>query len=465
MIFGVISLLVSAVILVFAVIGIRATVSKHPDLHGMLVIRDFFKYLALFIAVLITCFGLSGILTAALNYQQDLFVSKLDLARWLSFAVIGIPLITLISRWINRDFILSAQARESPVWHTYLLLATGSSLMLWFLPLQNSLRTFAGAPYSPRAISSTLIAFFVWVIHINLLRSYNSIIVKVQFFFGSFIGFSGVALSLISFMDSGISTIINLDIGKYQIAEAIILLITSLPLALFYFGESASRASSLELRVFSTFAGLVVTILFVSVAATISLDTVLTWYFGDTEQDYERFFNDFPGAVGAVIVLTAFHFIFRSLTEGFERDQLVRIYQYLVSGGTLIAGSVGLGAVVVGFLANENRVNTMLMGVSLMVITLTNWFYHWRLCLGALKSDRIGESQSPVRRGYIYFFIGAPMIFAIGSLVWLLYNAFKALLIGNQALWQSRFPIAGLVIPLLMAGYHFWSLKRERALL
>lgn len=462
MVFGVISLLATLVLIYFAVIGIRETVRKHPGLHGMLFIRDFFKYLALLIVVLITCFGLSGILTYVLNYQQDVFNSKLDLARWMSFAVIGLPLTIVISRWINRDFAKNPEAKTSPVWHIYLLIATGASLLLWFIPIQNALRTFAGAPYSPRAVASTFIAFFVWVVHTNLLRGYTSIITNTQFFFGSFVGFSGVAISLISFLDSGISTLMNLDIGKYQIAEAIILLITALPLGLFYFGEFASRASGFEMRIFTTFGGLITTILFVSVAATVTLNLALVWYFGETEQVYERFFGDLPGASGAVIVLTIFHFIFRTLTEGFERDELTRAYQYLIAGGTLIAGSVGFGTVIVGLLANEDRVNTILLGVSLMAVTCTNWLYHWRLCQGALVDDRLLESKAPARRFYLYFFVGAPLIFGLGSLVWLTFNGFKALLIGNQELWQSRFPISALITTTLIALYHSVLLRRER---
>lgn len=465
MVFGVVSLLATAVLFYFAVIGIRETLKKHPGLHGMLFVRDFFKYLALFIAVLISCFGISGILTYLLNYQQDLFNSKLDLARWMSFSVIGIPLAILVYRWIRQEFARNPQSKESPVWHLYLLLATGASLMLWFLPLQNALRTFAGAPVSPRAVSSTIVAFFVWAIHINMLRGYKSIITNAQFFFGSFVGFTGVAVSLISFLDAGISTLMNLDIGKYQIAEAIILLITALPLSLFYFGEFGSRARIIELRIFSTIGGLIATILFVSVAATVSLTTVLVWYFGETKQVYERYFSDLPGALGAVVVLTLYHFIFRSLAEGFERDQLTRFYQYLISGGTLIAGSVGFGAVLVGLLANEERMNTILFGLSLMAITATNWLYHWRLCQRAWANDRAVESVTPARRFYIYFFVGAPLIFGIGSLVWLTFNGFKALLLSNQELWQSRYPLAGLITASLLAGYHYSILRRERAAL
>lgn len=463
MIAGIVPLLFTAVLIYFAVIGIKETINKHPGLHGMLFIRDFFKYLALFISVLITCFGLSGILTYLLNYQQDIFTSKLDLARWMSFSVIGIPIVLLISRWINREFKRNSQSQESFVWHLYLFLATGVSLLLWFLPLQNSLRTFAGAPYSPRALSSTLIAFLVWVVHINLTRGLSSKIMTAQFFFGTFVGFTGVAISLISFLDSGISTVMNLNIGKYQVAEAIILLITALPLALFYFGDLGSRASSFELRFYSTAGGLVPTILFVSVAASVALNLALTWYLGETDQIYERYFNDLPGTIGAVVVLTAFHFVFRSLTEGFARDQLIRIYQYLVSGGTLIATSFGFGTVLVGLLADQDRVNTLITGLSILVITAPNWFYHWRLCQSAARGDQSRKSEEPARRFYIYFFIGAPVIVGIGSLVWLTFNGFKALLVGNQELWQSRYPISSLIATVILAIYHYKVLQKERA--
>lgn len=462
MVYGVISLLATAIILFFAVIGIKETLNKHPDLHGMLFIRDFFKYLALFIAVLITCFGLSGILTYLLNYQQDIFNSKLDLARWMSFAVIGVPLVAIIYRWIKREFYRNPNTKDSPVWQIYLLLATAASLMLWFVPLQNALQTFAGAPYSPRSVSSTAIAFFVWAIHINLLRGYTSVITNIHFFFGSFVGFAGTAISLISFLDSGISTLMGLEIGKYQLAEAIILLITSLPLGLYYFGEFSTRSSQLEIRVFSTLGGLVATILFATVAATTALKIVLVWYFGDTDQVFERHFTDLPGALGAVIVLTGFHFVFRTLAEGFTRDQLIRLYQHLISGGTLIAGSFGLGIVIVGLIANQNRANTIIVGLSVIATTLINWFYHWRICQAAVRENRAMESQQPIRRFYLYFFIGAPLIIGIGSLVWLTFNGFKALLIGNQELWQSRYPIAALIVTLSLAIYHFNVLMREQ---
>jgi hypothetical protein len=151
------------------------------------------------------------------------------------------------------------------------------------------------------------------------------------------------------------------------------------------------------------------------------------------------------------------------LAEGYSRDQLIRFYQYFVSGGTLIAGSVGFGALIVGALAASERLNTALFGLSLMVITGTNWIYHWRLCQGANRQEQGAEFGSAIRRFYLYFFVGAPLIFSIGSLVWLSYNGFKALLLSNQSLWQSRYPIAGIITSVILASYHLATLRKDRS--
>ena len=464
MVYGAISLLVIAVIISFAVIGVRQTLREHPGLHGMLFVRDFFKYFSLFASVLISCLGISGILMSLLDYQQGLFISKLDLARWMSFSVIGTPLVILIYRSVIREFERDAKGRNSPVWHVYLLLTTVVSLLLWFLPLQNALRAFSGSPISSRAISSSLVSFFVWVIHINLLRGYKTLVTNFQFFVGTFIGFTGVAMSLISFVDSGISTLIGLGVGKFQISEAIILFITATPLSIFYFGEVVSRASLLEIRIFNTFGGMFISIILVSIAAIFTLNRILLWFFGETRQTYNSFFSDLPSAIGVVVTLGLYHLIFRGMAYGFKRDQLTRIYQYLVSATTLAAGSFGFGALVVGLLGAQERMDSIILGASVILVTCPNWLYHWRFCQASLTEDyELGSTTAP-RRFYLYFFIGVPSIVGIGSLVWLTYNLFKALLVGNQQLWQSRYPISALITALTLSLYHFYILRRERIL-
>ena len=89
-------LLLQAVILYFAFIGIRNTVESHRGGHGLTMIRDLFKYTALLIAVIITCFGLAGLLTQLIDNTSSSLRDKLDAARWLSFVVVGIPIIAVI---------------------------------------------------------------------------------------------------------------------------------------------------------------------------------------------------------------------------------------------------------------------------------------------------------------------------------------------------------------------------------
>ena len=69
MFFAIPMLLLQAVILYFAFIGIRNTVESHRGGHGLTMIRDLFKFTALLIAVIITCFGLAGFSLAATLLQ------------------------------------------------------------------------------------------------------------------------------------------------------------------------------------------------------------------------------------------------------------------------------------------------------------------------------------------------------------------------------------------------------------
>ena len=108
MIFGIISIVLEVAIIFFAVLGIRGTIARYRHTHGMAILRDLLKYLILLIAVLITCFGLSGLLGQLMDSQNVNYFGKLDAARWLAFIVVGIPVIFVMTRWIRRDF------QESP---------------------------------------------------------------------------------------------------------------------------------------------------------------------------------------------------------------------------------------------------------------------------------------------------------------------------------------------------------------
>ena len=80
MFFAIPMLLLQGAILYFAFVGIKATVEKSQGSHGLTMIRDLMKYLALLISVVITCLGLAGLLTLLID-NQSIYKSSLKSLR------------------------------------------------------------------------------------------------------------------------------------------------------------------------------------------------------------------------------------------------------------------------------------------------------------------------------------------------------------------------------------------------
>ena len=140
MIFGLLFMGLFAAVLFFAAIGIKVTVEKHQDSHALDFVRDILKYIALFLAVVFFCFGLSGLVAQVIDPHNVAQISKEETARWLSFVVVGAPVVLLLARWIKKDFTKNLQDIHRPAWQLYLLFSstfTFAHLILnWLLQIK-----------------------------------------------------------------------------------------------------------------------------------------------------------------------------------------------------------------------------------------------------------------------------------------------------------------------------------------
>ena len=465
MFFAIPMLLVQAALLYFAIVGIKVTIERYQGSHGLIFIRDLLKYAALFVAVLITCIGLAGLLGMALTNKSVDYYGKLDAARWLSFIFIGIPTVAVLTRWFKRDFAKNPEAIHYPAWQVYLLAATSVTLLIWFIPLASTLKWLAGAPYHPRSLAQSIIAFIVWVVHIQLIRNHRSIIVNGHRFIGWFVGFTSVIIALINFVDFGISKWVGFTTSKYAFQEALILLVISLPLALFYWHDFDEKSSKIESRIYRTFAGMALPILFATIAATFVIHQFLSWNFDTHYQDRDTFFVDTPQQFGTVLILAPTLLYFRHLVKrsiaGLERDEITRIFQYLISGGGMVGIAIGTGAIVAGLFDVSDK-DAILFGISILLTTLPTWYRQWRHCQFAMAIDFEGEHHAPVRRVYLYAMIGIPTLACIGAAVWVSYNVFRALLVDGFDRIAIATPAGILSGAGLVALYHLRVLSKER---
>ena len=124
MIFGLLFLGIVATVLFFAAIGIKVTIEQHQNSHALDFVRDILKYIALFLAVIFFCFGVSGLVAQLIDPNNVAQISKEETARWLSFVVVGAPVVLLLARWIKRDFTKNLEDIYRPAWQLYLLFSS-----------------------------------------------------------------------------------------------------------------------------------------------------------------------------------------------------------------------------------------------------------------------------------------------------------------------------------------------------
>lgn len=462
MAFGILSIALSLAVLYFAVIGVQATVVRYREEHALEIVRDLLKYLILFIAVLLTCLGLAGLLGLALDTQNVDYGGKLDAARWLAFLVVGIPVIAVMSSWIRRDFRANSEDRNSPAWQIYLFAASTSSLLIWFLPSIEALKWFSGQDYRPREIAQAIVAFAVWVIHMNLLKVHTSVISNVHRFAGLATGLVASAVALINAIAFGISKWMDVVTGKYEMQDAVILFVVAVPVALFYWGSLNNNGSELEIRIYRTFGGKAIPTFFMAIAATFALGSVLNWYFGEHIDDAPRYFTHVPQQIATVIVLAPMIYYFRYLVSEYSRDDISRLFQYFVSGSALTGAGIAGGWFIAGLFEFNSFINTSIAGFSGLLVALPIWRFEWRHCQEAIHHYFEIEHNSPIRRIYLYIMLAAPTIAAFVSAVVMSYQLFKGILVGGFNWIDIKAPAGALISASLVTFYQYRVYRSER---
>lgn len=461
MIIAIPMLLFMAAVGYFAIVGIKTTIERRKDSHGLTMVGDLFKYAALLIAVVITAFGLAGLLTQLIDNTASSLNDKLNAARWLSFVFVGTPIMAIIGRWIRRDFTKNLDASHEPAWQIYILAATTISFMAWYLPIADTLKWFAGGAYHPRQVAQILIAFIAWLIHLKLISIHKSSIVNIHRFIGWFSGAIGLVVSGISILDWAISKAMDVQVGPLQVQEAVILAAVSAPVLAFYWNKFEANATEIEARIYRTFGGMAVPILFSTIASTFAIHQFLSWHFEDRYDDYQAHFAEVPQQIGVVVILIPTMLIFRKLVSGHERDNVIRAFQYLISAGGVLAMGLSLGALLEGTLDRSDR-DSLLFAFALIISAGYTWYRQWSHCQFAMNIDFEAEHHSPIRRLFLLATIGIPSLISIGAATWLLYRILEALFIGEFDQIRIAQPAGFIFGAGAVALYHLRIARKER---
>jgi hypothetical protein len=295
-----------------------------------------------------------------------------------------------------------------------------------------------------------------------LIRSHGSVIANIHRFIGTATGLVLSTVGAVGSLSFAISKWIGVSTERYQLQNALVLLASSLPVAIFYWVILDNSASDLELRIYRTFPGKVVPTAAFAVATTFSLGKILNWYFGEHINDAPRYFLHSTSQMAMVIVLAPIALYFRHLVSRYSRDDISRVFQYSVSGAALIGAGVAGGWFIAGFFEFNSFVNTSIAGFSGLMILLPIWWYEWRHCQFAMHNNFDSEHNNPIRRVFLYVMIWIPTISAIVAAVSLSYILFKGLLVGGFEWIDIKAPFGALASAALIAIFQYRVYKSEK---
>lgn len=482
MIFGA---LIPLLFLVIIIVVARKLFSR--DIHGApstFSIRRLFQYALLFGLLSVAVSGVSGLIGRLFDMGHVIAESKTDLARDITFAIVGIPLYLLVGRWTKRTLAEDPTERQSIAWNLYLSVVSLTALITMMTASYGILMWIIGdESFRGQQLSRFLVWGLVWIIHWQLIqatsREEES---RAHYIAGSLIGL-GVLVVGIGNLISSVAQLLIADNEKSLLVEstnpslrALSLIIVGLPVWYQYWLRIAHNLKR-ELLWFSYVMLVGIACGFIAFVASLSvvLYDALVWFVGDaTSAIASQHFNDSISAAGSGIVGLGVWWYHANIVRGgdeVDRSEIRRVYEYIISGISLIAAAAGLMMILVALIesftpsevvSSTSSTNTLLLAATLTVVGAPVWWFFWNRIESHVALD--GHEQSSLtRRIFLLMLFGVSAIAAVISVLTGVFLFLDDLLnsqLGSETVRLMRFAIAILFSNAAISWYH-WSIYRH----
>lgn len=449
---------------------------------GEFSIRRLFHYSLLYFSVIISGFGVSGLLGRTLDFGKVIAESRTDLARNLSFAIVGVPLVYLFARWSNKNLREDSTERTSLAWHAYLTITSITSLVIALNGLHDTLSWLIGNDaYRGNALAQLLIWSVIWLFHLRLSREAGDAN-RAQYLIGSGIGLSILTVGLGGLVANTLEQLINVNQEIISIERtdpilnSAITILMGLPVWIIYWIRGALTLTRDFLwHAYVFLAGIAASFITTVAGFSVVLYDVLVWFIGDTKnQSATQHFFTTANAVGAALSGLAIWSYHRSLIqEEAARTELRRIYEYIVTGVSLIAASLGILMIIVAAIESvtpsdisttREGSNSLILAVTLLFVGAPLWWMFWNRIEHAVLRDK-ADLASPTRRIYLLMLFGVAGVAAVISLITLIFLFFDDLLnseLSGTTFRDMRFAVGILITNAAISGYHWTIYKSER---
>jgi hypothetical protein len=486
MIASLIPLLILITIVIFAV-RYAAGRSSRGMSEGQPV-RRFFQYALLLGLLIVVIFGVDGLLARLLQDTSTIIDNRADLARSVTFVVVGIPLFALVARWTQRRFRDDPTEADSFGWAFYVTVASITSLIVALFALHDVLSWVVQIDdYNGGALSRLIVWGASWGAHWWLgQRITPALRLRPHHLIGSLIGLGTAAVGLTGLLGNVIESVVGLA-GNVLTAggndpilrSGLTLAVGVLAWAVYWLLTAAKSERDPGWFAYVLLAGVGGGLVALLVFASIVLYEILVWLVGEpTSADASRHFDNVPMAAAAAVVgglVWWYHRAVLAETRTLVRNEVERIYEYLMAGIGLLAAAGGLTLVLVALLESltettrvvvgGSAINALLAAFTLLSVGGPVWGIFWRRIQMAVARDAVVERSSPTRRTYLFVLFGLGGIAAVITLLVAVFFLFEDILegrVGSGTLRQMRVPLGILITTGAVSGYHWAVYRSER---
>ena len=482
-----ITLLVPIVLIAIVVIVVRranaAPDATPADPHA---VRRLFQYAVLYGLLVVVAVGLAGLVGRLLDRDVLIAGDEAELARDLSFVVVGGPLLAGLAWWSRRRLATDPGEPRSLGWASCAGAAALTSLVVAATALQEVLGWVVGVEgWSGAALAASLVWGSVWGLFWRLDRQHTPPAhARLHLLVGSGVGLVLAATGLGTVVSGSLRVLLELDGDDVLASSGSPLLrgaVTGLvgaPIWWLYWVRTTSRRDRDSWWVaYVLLAGAGGGLITAVVSGSALVYSVLVWVIGDpgatTAQEH---FDGAPGAVAGIVVGGLVWWYHQAvLSEGgtTDRTELRRLYEHLMAAIGLVAAAVGLVLVVAALveavsgdaLVAGAPLNTLLAAVTALGVGGSVWWQHWHLIARASGRAPGVEASSLVRRIYLVVLFGVGAIAAVIALIVAVYVFFQDVVEGDpglETLRRSRVAVGVLITTVAVAAYHATVYRSDR---
>lgn len=469
------------------IFGLKKLFSRsHAHIQKEGGVRRFFQLLLLFALTIVSAVGVSGLLGRLIRINDVLNTDRGSLALESAFTVVGVPLLAVIVLWTRNSIQKDREELQTLIWDIYL---TAISVLSLILAIDAQMNLYGGLFTSDlvrgKDISQLLIWGSIWLFHFRLHNKVGRAEHSIgEHLIGSLIGLAFSFVGLLNVLGAILSQLVGLNeksllVGTEKpITDGLITLAVGAPVWFIYWVRTAEKGVKEKLwYAYVLLVGVGGGLLAAVISASLVLDNLLVWFFGETESNAKTFFQGTPQLIGTsltgLIVLWYHRQVLQSSQE-LQRTDIRRIYEYGVAGIGLLAASGGVTMILVSIIESifkntefigESSINTLLAAITLIIVGAPVWWLQWNSIQKKVNSDLVEEQSSVVRRIYLLLLFGVVGVTAVIVLLTIAYLVFYDLFqtgVGSNTINKIRFPVAIFLTAGVVSTYHWNIYKKEK---